>query len=234
MGFDLSGNNWKPDSEKMGSTDTGDYFEEGYDKSAEPAYSSGMMGSQNGRKEPDGPQRPGMENMGDDGIMMGGIEVNSEIPAGMKFIPSSVPDFSLEFAVASQSSGTFEHKKSLSKSWIEIYIRKWGSGIITGLSNLTFDIFPSLQEKVLLLRLNQFAWALRITLPPLPRARTPPSLSGHRLGVWIDVEEKPPSSKSTATPMARVEISRETSSSTFQKITRKYATKLQPTAIKKG
>lgn len=25
-GFDLSGNTWKPDSEKMGSTDTGDYF----------------------------------------------------------------------------------------------------------------------------------------------------------------------------------------------------------------
>jgi|AntRauTorckE5430_2_1112549.scaffolds.fasta_scaffold23845_2 hypothetical protein len=29
-GLDLSGNNWKPDSEKMGSTDTGDYFPEGY------------------------------------------------------------------------------------------------------------------------------------------------------------------------------------------------------------
>ena len=26
MGFDLSGNTWKPDSDKMGSTDTGDYF----------------------------------------------------------------------------------------------------------------------------------------------------------------------------------------------------------------
>jgi hypothetical protein len=26
MGLDLSGNAWKPDSEKMGSTDTGDYF----------------------------------------------------------------------------------------------------------------------------------------------------------------------------------------------------------------
>jgi hypothetical protein len=28
MGLDLSGNAWKPDSEKMGSTDTGDYFPE--------------------------------------------------------------------------------------------------------------------------------------------------------------------------------------------------------------
>jgi hypothetical protein len=28
-GMDLSGNSWKPDSEKMGSTDTGDYFPEG-------------------------------------------------------------------------------------------------------------------------------------------------------------------------------------------------------------
>lgn len=28
MGFDLSGNTWKPDSEKMGSTDTGDFYPE--------------------------------------------------------------------------------------------------------------------------------------------------------------------------------------------------------------
>ncbi len=37
-GMDLSGNNWKPDSEKMGSTDTGDYFPEGYDPNAQPGF----------------------------------------------------------------------------------------------------------------------------------------------------------------------------------------------------
>ena len=44
-GFDLSGNSWKPDSEKMGATDTGDYFPEGYDPN-EIAYTEGMQGSQ--------------------------------------------------------------------------------------------------------------------------------------------------------------------------------------------
>lgn len=36
--FDLTGNDWKPDSEKMGSTDTGDYYPEGYDKNAVCCY----------------------------------------------------------------------------------------------------------------------------------------------------------------------------------------------------
>lgn len=40
---DLGGNAWKPDSEKMGSTDTGDYFPEGYDPN-EIAYTEGMGG----------------------------------------------------------------------------------------------------------------------------------------------------------------------------------------------
>ena len=44
-GFDTSGNSWKPDSEKMGSTDTGDYFPEGYDPN-EIAFTAGMQGSQ--------------------------------------------------------------------------------------------------------------------------------------------------------------------------------------------
>lgn len=44
-GFDLSGNSWKPDSEKMGSTDTGDYFPEGYDPN-EIAFTEGWQGSQ--------------------------------------------------------------------------------------------------------------------------------------------------------------------------------------------
>mmetsp|Transcript_718 Transcript_718/g.483 ORF Transcript_718/g.483 Transcript_718/m.483 type:complete len:80 (+) Transcript_718:69-308(+) len=37
-GMDLSGNSWKPDSDKMGSTDTGDYFPEGYDPNAAPGF----------------------------------------------------------------------------------------------------------------------------------------------------------------------------------------------------
>jgi hypothetical protein len=38
-GMDMSGNTWKPDSEKMGSTDTGDYFPEGYNPDEEIAFS---------------------------------------------------------------------------------------------------------------------------------------------------------------------------------------------------
>ena len=45
-GMDVSGNSWKPDSEKMGSTDTGDYFPEGYNPEEEIAFTSGMGGSQ--------------------------------------------------------------------------------------------------------------------------------------------------------------------------------------------
>jgi hypothetical protein len=107
MGFDLSGNSWKPDSEKMGSTDTGDYFPEGYNKDEEVAFSSGMMGSQAMlNSEHDGPQLPGLENVGADAIMMGGIEQSSEIPAGMEFIPSSVPDGEYLINVAASSSGS--------------------------------------------------------------------------------------------------------------------------------
>eukprot|EP00538_Stauroneis_constricta_P005144 CAMPEP_0119567350 /NCGR_PEP_ID=MMETSP1352-20130426/35682_1 /TAXON_ID=265584 /ORGANISM="Stauroneis constricta, Strain CCMP1120" /LENGTH=232 /DNA_ID=CAMNT_0007616597 /DNA_START=31 /DNA_END=729 /DNA_ORIENTATION=+ len=104
--FDLSGNSWQPDSDKMGSTDTGDYYPEGYNPESEIAFSSGMMGSQamlDGGN--DGPELPGMENLGADAIMMGGIEENSEIPAGMEFVPSSVPDGEFAMNVASQGSG---------------------------------------------------------------------------------------------------------------------------------
>jgi len=114
-GMDLSGNSWKPDSEKMGSTDTGDYFPEGYDPSANPDFSEGMMGSQQmlGGGGEKGPQLPGMENLGEDAIMMGGIEENSEIPSGMEFVPASVPDGEHTFQVAASSKGgelTFEIK----------------------------------------------------------------------------------------------------------------------------
>ena len=106
-GFDLSGNSWQPDSEKMGSTDTGDYFPEGYNPDEEIAFTSGMGGSQamlGGNR--DGPQLPGLENLGADAVVQGGIDVASDIPAGMEFIPSSVPDGEYSFNVASSSAGT--------------------------------------------------------------------------------------------------------------------------------
>lgn len=105
-GFDLSGNSWKPDSEKMGSTDTGDYFPEGYNPEEEIAFSSGMMGSQAGMGgNREGPQLPGLENLGADAVMQGGIELPADIPAGMEFIPSSVPDGEYTFQVAASGPG---------------------------------------------------------------------------------------------------------------------------------
>jgi len=101
-GLDLSGNAWKPESEKMGSTDTGDYFPEGY--SPDVGFTDGMQGSTSNRN--DGPELPGLENLGEDAVMMGGIEENTDIPAGMEFIASSVPDGDLSYSVASTSSGT--------------------------------------------------------------------------------------------------------------------------------
>lgn len=103
---DFGGNSWKPDSEKMGSTDTGDYFPEGYDPEEEIAFSSGMMGSQNMGGGDRGPQLPGMENLGEDALMMGGIELSEDIPAGMEFQPCSIPDGQFQMSVASSSEGT--------------------------------------------------------------------------------------------------------------------------------
>mmetsp|Transcript_29094 Transcript_29094/g.35442 ORF Transcript_29094/g.35442 Transcript_29094/m.35442 type:complete len:227 (-) Transcript_29094:70-750(-) len=100
------GNSWQPDSGKMGSTDTGDYFPEDYDQNNLPDYSEGMMGSQATRGDNSGPQLPGMENLGEDAVMMGGIEEASEIPAGMEFIPSSVPDGEFAMQVAGSSGGS--------------------------------------------------------------------------------------------------------------------------------
>lgn len=105
MGLDLSGNSWKPDSEKMGSTDTGDYFPDDYNPNEYVEYTEGMMGSQamlGGRNE--GPELPGMENLGADAVVTGGIEMASDIPAGMEFIPSSVMDG--EFAMSVPASGS--------------------------------------------------------------------------------------------------------------------------------
>jgi hypothetical protein len=73
--MDLSGNSWKPDSDKMGSTDVGDYYPDDYDGPT-TGFSEGMMGSQaNMNGKGSGPQLPGMEGLGDDAIMMGGIEM---------------------------------------------------------------------------------------------------------------------------------------------------------------
>ena len=65
------------------------------------------MGSQGGGKGKL-PDLPGMENLGADAIMMGGIEEATEIPAGMQFIPSSVPDFNINMQVAASGSAHTE------------------------------------------------------------------------------------------------------------------------------
>lgn len=102
--FDLSGNTWKPDSDKMGSTDTGDFYPEGYE--SDIGFQDGWQGSQallGGNR--DGPQLPGMEHLGEDAVITGGIQTATEIPAGMDFTPSSVPDGEFVMNVASSSSG---------------------------------------------------------------------------------------------------------------------------------
>jgi hypothetical protein len=102
---DLGGNAWKPDSEKMGATDTGDYFPEGYDPN-EIAYTEGMGGSQAMlRGDRGGPQLPGMENLGADAVVTGGIELDTEIPEGMEFVPSSVPDGEIDMRVFASAGG---------------------------------------------------------------------------------------------------------------------------------
>lgn len=89
----------------MGSTDTGDFFPDDYESQIE--FTEGMGGSQallaGGNKG--GPALPGMENLGEDAVITGGIEQASEIPAGMEFIPSSVPDGEFTMNVAASSSG---------------------------------------------------------------------------------------------------------------------------------
>jgi hypothetical protein len=66
-----------------------------------------MMGSQAGLGGNDrgGPQLPGLENLGADAMVAGGITVDPNIPAGMEFIPSSVPDSEVGFNVASTGTG---------------------------------------------------------------------------------------------------------------------------------
>ena len=63
----------------------------------------GSQASSGGNR--DGPELPGMENLGEDAILMGGIEENEDIPDDMEFIPSSVPDGEFTMQVAGSSSG---------------------------------------------------------------------------------------------------------------------------------
>lgn len=66
-----------------------------------------MMGSQAGLGGDDrgGPQLPGLENLGADAVVAGGYITDPNIPDGMEFIPSSVPDGEVGFTVASTSAG---------------------------------------------------------------------------------------------------------------------------------
>jgi hypothetical protein len=57
-------------------------------------------------RQHDGPQLPGMENLGDDAIMMGGIDQNTEIPAGMEFTVSGAPDGEFSFQCSANGPGT--------------------------------------------------------------------------------------------------------------------------------
>jgi len=102
-GLDLSGNTWKPESDKMGSTDTGDYFPDDYN-GPDVDFTDGMMAPTSNKR--DGPELPGLENLGEDAVIMGGIEANTDIPAGMEFIAASVPDGDFTYTVPSTSSGT--------------------------------------------------------------------------------------------------------------------------------
>ena len=66
-----------------------------------------MMGSQNTGGGDRGPALPGMENIGEDAIMMGGIEQAEDIPEGMEFKPCSIPDGQFSMSVASSGEGKF-------------------------------------------------------------------------------------------------------------------------------
>lgn len=64
------------------------------------------QGSQGAGRGEKGPALPGMENLGEDALMMGGIDEASEIPPDMEFVMSSVPDGEIEMSVAASSKGS--------------------------------------------------------------------------------------------------------------------------------
>jgi len=99
-------------------------------------FKDGMMGSQatmGGNKS--GPALPGMENLGDDAIMMGGIEDATEIPAGMEFVAASVPDGEVNFQVAASSKG----------GQFELEIRPFCMGFEDYFASFTSDSHSSLK-----------------------------------------------------------------------------------------
>jgi hypothetical protein len=137
FGMDQSGNAWKPDSEKTGSTDTGDYFPEGYDAKQELANQIG--GDSFGQGDRDrGPQLPGMENLGADSIVMGGIEDVTDIPAGMEFTMSSVPDgeFTMQVAGTSKGAETVLSVKPMCMGFEDYYVA------FTADSHPSFSVSP--------------------------------------------------------------------------------------------
>ena len=52
-----------------------------------------------------GPALPGMENLGADAVVTGGIEQAEGIPDDMEFVMSSVPDGEFTMQVAASSKG---------------------------------------------------------------------------------------------------------------------------------
>lgn len=69
-----------------------------------------MLGSQAGlssAQRKSGPAIPGLEHLGEDAVMMGGIEVAEGIPEGMQFIPASVPDGNFDLTVPITSAGEY-------------------------------------------------------------------------------------------------------------------------------
>jgi len=110
-GLDLSGNTWKPTEGKMHATDVGDFFPDNYVDELE--YTDGIKGI-SGLTHPkagnrdEGPELPGMEALEDDIVdhMLGsGIQQATDIPEGMEFIPSSVPDGEIQMRVPLVSAG---------------------------------------------------------------------------------------------------------------------------------
>jgi len=105
MALDLTGNDWKPEDDipKMGSTDTPDYFPDDYDPDIN--FADGIMGSQSGSGNKSGPELPGMENLGEDAVVVGGIEFATDIPEGMVFKVSSIPDGTVEMNCGANGKG---------------------------------------------------------------------------------------------------------------------------------
>ena len=84
------------------------------------------MGSQaNMGRQHDGPQLPGMENLGDDAVMMGGIEQSSEIPAGMTFEVSGAPDGDYTFQCSANGPGMYNtcNMQQQKQSQLRVYHR---------------------------------------------------------------------------------------------------------------